>query len=154
MECRIHIPQSLPINKSLTIFSVNSGYTLLYCLHIAYSRWDCRLCTAARTCSPSPAQGASPRVGGCTLSLAGSGCVIRAPSCHEPRFEHLLNPESLCPLLFLLNPWGQACVEPWSRSLMGHPCRQQDSAHPSAGCEAACTAGAFPGHSNFHFMNK
>lgn len=79
MECRIHIPQSLPINKSLTIFSVNSGYTLLYCLHVAYSRQGIRALHASTdTLAPCGCGQSEGRLAGCRPRHTGTGL----PSVH------------------------------------------------------------------------
>lgn len=100
MECRIHIPQSLPINKSLTIFSVNSGYTLLYCLHVAYSRRECGFSAPARTRSPTTGHGSGGLAASASSPWAGYdrglGARVQVVTLgtqlplQPARFEHLL----------------------------------------------------------------
>lgn len=138
MECRIHIPQSLPINKSLTIFSVNSGYTLFYCLRVAR-------CGRERGWRPQPGQAgergwwapqrvANPLQPPPTRGAAASGAGT-APA----------------PMWPLGAPGAFAPPGPWDPA---EPPRGRSSANPRWSRGSSCCKGPPSGSSNFHFMNK
>jgi len=165
MECRIHIPQSLPINKSLTIFSVNSGYTLLCCLHVAYSGRQCGLRAPARMGSPTTARAArqGPRRarGPAATGAWGSACRLWHPAPnptatrafpappqnlnpHNPPFPFgTLTPSGGGPAPSSFAPWSNAAMAA-AAALTGHPWQAAGRVPAPVLCHAASPAAAWP----------